>query len=71
MIYIYLVFVIFYEYVSVLLKYSKAAFAALFWVAVLKFNSMSLKRGMSVFPLSLSKIKLCKYTQAMMTSGMF
>lgn len=52
-------------------KYSKAAFAALFWVAVLKFNSMSLKRGMSVFPLSLSKIKLCKYTQAMMTSGMF
>lgn len=52
-------------------KYSKAACAALFWVAVLKFNSMSLKRGMSVFPLSLSKIKLCKYTQAMMTSGMF
>lgn len=71
MIYINLVFVIFDENASVFLKLQpgRNCCSLLGCCTEIQFN-MSLKRGMSAFPPSLSRMKLCKYTEAMMTSAM-
>lgn len=70
MIYIYLVFVIFDENASVLLKLQpgRNCWPLLGCCTKIQFNVS--EKMKSAFPPSLSRMKLCKYTQAMMTPGM-